>query len=552
MLAAKTARFGSHPLSLLCSLAVESRSWLHLVACFGDIFMLLFASAWFLTVLSFCIADSVSSLLTFVRITSMLYLYDIYHFLQLLLDLWAEAKLEHVLIRELLAWALLWRYIYVNVSGVLMFSALVSSGCATPGSNLCICPDGATGNDCIETWRWLTWWCVFIGRYTIWRAYVFVAGGGLKSCFRERRGADDSMIDGAPADFIPATVAEPRQTTNTARAVRENELKQAWLSSWLHKVLESVRSVRAPAGVGMERKMSQSGPTSPTREQRSIQSTPRLSVASERSLDSSVSGLAINFMEAMNRFLTQRERGKGVVHRAMRYYSEDQPHAWWGALVWVLLWAFYMFLIDSLVIGPNVIGLYALINTFRQGAATFGQMVALLIVWAIQILFVVFILIDPLFQMTIWLCAIIHLYFGKVLAHTSPLPLSLHHRSPYPFHRSPLPQLSLPPKIPSPYTAPSPHSPLRYRGSSTTRRRATPWSRRTSSFAPSSSGPTRMRSPRPPETARARSRRIWPPRTRRAPRSPFSRTTTSLPSHAPREAAGARRRWATAVPLWAL
>ena len=51
----------------------------------------------------------------------------------MLLDLWAEAKLEHVLIRELLAWALLWRYLYVNVSGVLMFSAFVSVGCTQTG-----------------------------------------------------------------------------------------------------------------------------------------------------------------------------------------------------------------------------------------------------------------------------------------------------------------------------------------------------------------------------------------------------------------------------------
>ncbi len=38
----------------------------------------------------------------------------------------------------------------------------------------------------------------------------------------------------------------------------------------------------------------------------------------------------------------------------------------------------------------------------------------------VQLLFVVFILIDPLFQMTIWLIACIHLYFGKVRSSPPP------------------------------------------------------------------------------------------------------------------------------------
>ncbi len=61
---------------------VESKSWLHLVACFGDFFMIIFASTWFLVVLGFCIADGVSGWLTFVRVTSVFFLYDVFHFFQ--------------------------------------------------------------------------------------------------------------------------------------------------------------------------------------------------------------------------------------------------------------------------------------------------------------------------------------------------------------------------------------------------------------------------------------------------------------------------------------
>ncbi len=43
------------------------------------------------------------------------------------------------------------------------------------------------------------------------------------------------------------------------------------------------------------------------------------------------------------------------------------------------------YLVDAMVVGNSVIGLYALINTFRQDASTFGQMVFMLVVWFLQV-----------------------------------------------------------------------------------------------------------------------------------------------------------------------
>lgn len=39
--------------------------------------------------------------------------------------------------------------------------------------NLCVCPTSSE-NECIELWRWLVWWLVFIGRYGLWRLYVCI------------------------------------------------------------------------------------------------------------------------------------------------------------------------------------------------------------------------------------------------------------------------------------------------------------------------------------------------------------------------------------------
>ena len=76
-----------------------------------------------------------------------------------------------VLIRELLAASLLWRYVYVNVSGVLMFSAMVGLHCSESSNALvCACPKP---DQCFELWRWLTWWLVFMGRHTIPRLYIW-------------------------------------------------------------------------------------------------------------------------------------------------------------------------------------------------------------------------------------------------------------------------------------------------------------------------------------------------------------------------------------------
>ncbi len=245
--------------------------------------------------------------------------------------------------------------------------------------NLCVCPTSSE-NECIELWRWLVWWLVFIGRYGLWRLYVCI----YRHC---TKGEQDAAEPDANA---PGTV---RATTHQRREQAASDMKRRWMPAWLENLLGALTPKSTTSGVAVERKLSQSSTRSPTRVNRlsvqtdtseaSVESSVSQARASEPAADSqrrtlrapeclatppecvamppeclgmppecfgisivsairAMPQVAINFVEAMNRFLTQRERGKGVAHRAMRYYSEDQPRALGGAVVWVLLFAFYM------------------------------------------------------------------------------------------------------------------------------------------------------------------------------------------------------------------
>ncbi len=116
---------------------MEIHSWFHLLACFADVFFLIFSLVYFLMMLAFCYLDGAVWLQYLARLSSTIYLYDVYLLFSVQINLWAEGELEPTLQRGrtnmyhpgTIAYRIV-LFVLVQLNGLILFGAFTTEVCA--------------------------------------------------------------------------------------------------------------------------------------------------------------------------------------------------------------------------------------------------------------------------------------------------------------------------------------------------------------------------------------------------------------------------------------
>ena len=348
----------------------ETHSWLHLLSCFGDVFVLTFALVWLMVMIAHCASNTSSWVLVLARNTSVLVVIGVLELQREIGRLWAEAKLELRLLSTVTATRLLAHAVYVCTTNFLVYAALNEESCSydadgnaigTYGStfSVCTCPaftpttgSGGYTPSCVEMKWWIIYWSVLGVRLLIWILWKQMVKGA---------------IDSASAVILKTTTAQGLRNSPDA-ATHDAELLEDEASIVLDKI--------ASASL--------------------IHLKPKMRIA--RMLER-----AVNFG-----LLLYRTSAVGSNALADRYYSRQLTRKWSSLLkFWVPALLVWFGLVYIMVAAPGVGALYQWRGALQQGYMTLGEALVLFTIWLFQGLMISLIMLDIVFQLGVMVAAVV-------------------------------------------------------------------------------------------------------------------------------------------------
>ena len=335
---------------------METPSWMHLHACFGDIFFFAFLAVYLLCVLAYCVINGAWSFLYVTRLSSALGFIGVYELQRELGALYVSARLDaHETFSLLTAWRLLLYVVYVIVTMSIVFAAFTEEACTLdamgagrstlrgePGA--CVCPTAEpwpSYQPCVYLPWWITFWVL-----------VSVQLGMQLLYYAARR----YYLD---------------------RISREMHVKMA------------VSEAEAAETADGEAKST------------------RASLA-----ESSIASLGAGVDQPASTLY--RKHLHGLDYLASRYYGSVPTRAPLAYFFWVplvLVWGVFIY---YNVAKPGMTAFVTWRAAFQQGYMLLSELTIMILIWAFMIGAIAFILIDICFQLAVMVGAVLHLPLGKV------------------------------------------------------------------------------------------------------------------------------------------